>query len=104
MKNTPLILITAPVHPSLIDRFRAQGYEVNYEPSISYEALLESIGPATGLVVTTRIRIDKTMIDRAAQLKWIGRLGSGMELIDDVYAGQKGIRCISTPEGNRNAV
>lgn len=98
------ILVTAPVHESLLQAFERHGFAVEYEPDISYFALLQRIPGANGLVVTTRLRIDKTMIDAAEQLHWIGRLGSGMELIDAEYAAQKGIRCISTPEGNRNAV
>ena len=98
------IIITAPVHPVLLDQFKAKNYAVLYEPAISYEGLLEAIGDAHGLVVTTRIKIDKPMLDQAPRLKWIGRLGSGMELIDTAYAATKGIECISTPEGNCNAV
>src|SRR5829696_1179713 len=101
---TKSVIITAPVHENLIEQFKSQDYNIFYKPEIGYDELLRSIKGVQGLVVTTRIRIDKALIDKADDLKWIGRLGSGMELIDADYAEKKGIRCISTPEGNRNAV
>ena len=98
------IIISAETHPVLREGLASHGYEVEYHPGISYQQLLEIIKEAEGLVVTTRLKIDKALLNAAENLKWIGRLGSGMELIDAEYALKKGIRCISTPEGNSGAV
>lgn len=98
------IIITGRAHPVLKDSLEKQGYTVLDAPDISADELETLIPEAEGLVVTTRIPVNKQLLDKAVRLKWIGRLGSGMELIDLPYAESRGIQCVSSPEGNRNAV
>ena len=57
-----------------------------------------------GVITRSKITFNKELLDKAKQLKFIGRVGAGMENIDVEYAEQKGIRCFNAPEGNRDAV
>jgi D-3-phosphoglycerate dehydrogenase len=88
----------------LTQGLQALGYTVVDAPAITRQELESSIEDAVGLVITTRITVDRSLLQKAHQLKWIGRLGSGMELVDTVFAAEKGVRCFSSPEGNRLSV
>jgi len=100
----PIVIVTAPAHPYLTQRLQDKGFEVVLSETISYDELANNIATATGLVVSTRIKIDQPLLEKAVALKWIARLGSGMELIDANYAASKNIVCVSSPEGNAGAV
>lgn len=98
------VLIAALADPVLTEGLTALGYEVLQAEKISREEAIDLIGDCTGLVTSNRLKVDKALLDAAAQLKWIGRLGSGMEIIDVAAAESRGILLFSSPEGNANAV
>jgi D-3-phosphoglycerate dehydrogenase / 2-oxoglutarate reductase len=98
------VIITAKCHPYLVEKIAKNGYEICHQPKMVYADLLNEISNCVGLITTTSIKIDKQIIDAAPHLQWIGRLGSGLEHIDTTYATTKGVKCVSSPEGNCNAV
>ena len=101
---TKRVLIAAPVHEVLTRQLESWGYGCEHVPDITGAQALEIIPGFEGVITSTRLQIDKAFIDRGTQLKWVGRMGSGMEVIDVPYATERGIRCFSSPEGNANAV
>ena len=102
--NSGKVLIAAPVHEVLTKGLHREGYELVYEDRITQARAFELIGDCAGVITSTRLQLDKTLLDAAPKLKWIGRMGSGMEVIDLEHAAKKGIACYSSPEGNCNAV
>jgi D-3-phosphoglycerate dehydrogenase len=102
--NQKKVLITDDVHPLLIEGLKNRNWEVHYKPEISLAETLEIVGDFEGLIINSKIKVDAAFMERAKKLKWIGRLGSVMEIIDVPLAIQKGIHLISTPEANCNAV
>ena len=102
--NSGKVLIAAPVHEVLTKGLQSEGYEMVHEEKITQERAFELIGDCVGVITSTRLQLDKALLEAAPQLKWIGRMGSGMEVIDVEYATLKGVACYSSPEGNSNAV
>ena len=91
-------------HPLLIAQFAELGFENHEDYSSSKEEIEAKIHEYDGIVIRSRLTIDQQFLDKAHNLKFIGRVGAGMENIDVGYAKQKDIFLANAPEGNRNAV
>lgn len=98
------VLITEVIHPILAKELTQFGFDCTHIEKISYEEISAIISDYVGLIVRSKIVVDKKLLDKASSLHFIGRYGSGMELIDVAYATQKGIKCFNSPEGNKDAV
>ena len=91
-------------HELLLQQLKAAGHENIENYTISKAETEEIIHQYDGIVIRSRFKIDRQFIDAAVNLKFIARVGAGLESIDIPYAESKGIYLISAPEGNRNAV
>ena len=91
-------------HPKLYQGFKQLGISNYFDFESEKNIVEKSISRYDGIVLRSRIEIDKCLIDKASKLKFIVRVGSGLENIDVKYAKKKEIKIISSPEGNSNAV
>jgi len=98
------ILITDAVHQYFIDEMQKFCCAVNYVPAIERAEVIEVIAEYDVLLINSRIKADKELVDKGTKLKVIARIGSGLEVIDLNFAGQRKIECINAPEGNKDAV
>lgn len=98
------VLISDRTHSVLAERLQAAGITVSIEPDHDYQSLINAAQGYDGLVVRSKVLIDRHFIDSVPSLRCIGRVGAGMETIDVEYAESKGIKCLNSPEGNRDAV
>lgn len=91
-------------HPLLKNQLNALGFTNDEDYTSSKEAIEAKIHLYDGFIIRSRFKIDKHFLNKATNLKFIGRVGAGLENIDCDYAESKGITLIAAPEGNRNAV
>ena len=101
MEKRILFIDAAP--PRMDAELTRMGFRCDHQ-KMEYDELLPVAAQYTGFVIRSRFAIDRKMIDAATNLRFIARIGAGMENIDTAYAEAKGIRCINSPEGNADAV
>lgn len=98
------ILFLDKNHPLFHEELSKAGFVCEHDYVSSKDEVENKIANYSGIVVRSRFKIDKSFIDKATNLKFIARVGAGMENIDVAYAESKGVKCLHAPEGNRDAV
>jgi len=94
------ILISELVADICLSLFRERGFEVDFLPGLKPEKLYDIIGSYHGLIVRSATKVTREVIQRADNLKVIGRAGTGLDNIDVVAATQKGIVVLNSAKGN----
>lgn len=98
------VLFIDTAHPFLSEELTRTGYECIHYLGLSRKEILDQLNLYEGVIIRSKIKLDREALDHAVNLKFIGRVGAGMENIDWKYAESKGISCLNAPEGNRDAV
>lgn len=91
-------------HPLISEQLTAKGFVVEEDYSSNYDEILEKIADYQGIIIRSRIPLDPNFLTKASHLKFIARVGAGMENIDVETATKLGIKLINSPEGNRDSV
>ena len=91
-------------HPLILEQLQELGFTNEEDYTSSKEEILEKIDAYDGIIIRSRFKLDQAFLSAAKNLKFIGRLGAGLENIDTEFASAQGIKLFSAPEGNRNAV
>lgn len=98
------VLFIDTVHPLIRSELEGMGFTCDEFPGFGrseYEAIVHEY---RGIIIRSKIKLDKEILSRAVNLRFIGRVGSGLENIDVEFARKQGIHCLNSPEGNRDAV
>lgn len=103
-QTSPSILFVDSTHPLLPETLENAGYTCEQFAGYSYRDYQQIIHRYTGIIIRSGISLDRDLLSKAVNLKFIGRVGAGMENIDEAFALEKGIVCINAPEGNRDAL
>lgn len=98
------ILLLDKNHPLITEQLTAKAFSLVEDFTSSYDEVLAKIEGYDGIIIRSRIPVDQKFIEHAKNLKFIARVGAGMENIDVAFAQKSGIELISSPEGNRDAV
>ena len=98
------ILLLDKNHTLITEQLSAKGFVFEEDFTSSYDEVLKKISNYDGIIIRSRIPVDKNFLEHAKNLKFIARVGAGMENIDVEFAKSLGIKLISSPEGNRDSV
>ena len=98
------ILLLDKNHPLITEQLSEKGFVLEEDFSSSYEQVLEKIHLYEGVIIRSRIPLDAHFLEKAKNLKFIARVGAGMENIDITKTQELGIKLINSPEGNKDAV
>ncbi|OOG71137.1 2-hydroxyacid dehydrogenase [Algoriphagus sp. A40] len=98
------ILIIDEMHPSIVEMLEMDGHQVTYSPKITRSEILEQVAAYDGLIIRSKTPMDRELLEKAINLKFIGRAGAGLDQIDLDYLVERRVKLFHAAKGNRDAV